>query len=112
MVLALLMAGLFSVPPDGKDSPKPSARVALQASVNGQVRLIGPNFEGYADQILTLEDGRGWELVGTEQRPAKFALWRGKPNAQEWVSGTRIIYSPDRIVVHGSGVIHIQNRVK
>jgi hypothetical protein len=113
MIPALLVAVLLSVCPAVAGSPKLPARVALQATENGQVRLVGPHFMGYADQILTLDDG-GWELVGTEKRPAKFASWKDKPNEQEWVSGLRIIYSPERgqLYVSGSGVMHIPNKGK
>jgi hypothetical protein len=103
MIPALLVAALLSADPAVAGSPKPPARVALQATEGGQVRLIGPNFTGLADQVLTLDDGRGWELVGTEQRPARFALWTDKPNAPEWVSGRRILYSPARNVLYVVG---------
>ena len=51
-------------------------------------------------------------MVGTEERPAKFALWADKANGQEWVSGVRIIYWPDRGQLHvsGAGVKHIPNK--
>ncbi len=99
----LLTLVLLSLSPDFVGPPKPvtsQPQLAFMATSDGRVRLVGPNFIATAEQIITRDNGRGWELVGR----AGLELNPGDGAAAAQYAGKRIIYLADqkRFTVFGT----------
>jgi hypothetical protein len=94
MVLVLAVVGLLSVGP-AIDAPGPAPVLPFTDVFvrDGEVVVVGKDFEATAARLVVSPDGKWLELCGTPARPATLTLRPGERCRSEQ-AGVRIVYWP------------------